>query len=302
MCVLSTLFPCKPPPPFTWIQKVNNLHLLIKISKMKLFDAHCHLQDPRIHQKSHQAIANAVDYGVEYIAVNGVSEKDWNFVKLLSQSNPSVLPNFGLHPWFINERTPNWLSNLKQFLEQNPESAVGEIGLDKAPWANHTDYNDQVEVFTQQLQLAKKIKRPASIHCVDAFDDLMKILKSNGPFPDGFILHSYIGSADIVPQIAELGGFFSISGHFMNKEEREAKEILKSIPIDRILVETDCPDAFPKNAMISDDFGKLNQPANVRFVVGYVADLVELEEEEVAEISYRNARRLFSYQGSKISA
>lgn len=214
---------------------------------MKLFDAHCHLQDPRIYKISSQIIKTALNAGVLHIAVNGVSEKDWHLVKQMSAIHLSVIPNFGLHPWFIAERTPNWLITLKEFLESTPGAAVGEIGLDKAPWASHVDYTAQVEIFRQQLQLAKEINRPASIHCVEAFDDMIEILKSLGPFPAGFLLHSYTGSAELIPELANLGAYFSISGHLMPMEESKAKKILQAIPLERILLETDAPDALPKS-------------------------------------------------------
>ncbi|KAL3522452.1 hypothetical protein ACH5RR_015286 [Cinchona calisaya] len=230
---------------------------------MKLFDAHCHLQDPRIYNISHQLIKTAQDAGVIHISVNGVCEKDWQLVKEMSESHLCVIPNFGLHPWFIPHRTPNWLNLLKEFLESTPEAAVGEIGLDKAPWASHVDYTEQVEVFRQQLQLAKDINRPASIHCVEAFDDMIEILKSFAPFPSGFLLHSYIGCAELVPQLAELGAYFSISGHLMPMEESKAQKILQAIPLERILLETDAPDALPKSLKSSGCFPMVGKKMSV---------------------------------------
>lgn len=274
---------------------------------MKLFDSHCHLQDPRIYAISPEKIKIALDAGVVHIAVNGVSEKDWHLVKGMSEGNPCVVPNFGLHPWFILYRTPNWLNVLKEFLQSTPEAAVGEIGLDKAPWASHIDYATQVEVFQKQLQLAKELNKPASIHCVEAFDDLIQILKSWGPFPAGFLLHSYMGSHELVPELAALGAYFSISGHLMPVEESKAKKMLQSIPLDRLLLETDSPDALPK-PINSDPIlhlaaeETLNHPANIHHVLGYVASLLEMNREELGQLSYENARRIFSYEGTKITS
>lgn len=286
--------------------------------EMKLFDAHCHLQDPRIYEISPQIIKTALDAGVAHIAVNGVSERDWKIVKEMSERNLCVVPNFGLHPWFIPDRTPNWLNILREFLESAPEAAVGEIGLDKAPWASHIDFADQLEVFHQQLQLAKSLNRPASVHCVEAFDDMVEVLNNLRPFPAGFLLHSYAGSAELVPELADLGAYFSISGHLMPMEESKAKKILQAIPPERILLETDAPDALPKSNLMSEyclhnNVGEkgdnlklskenLNHPANIHHVLAYVASLLEMEKEELAEISYENARNIFSFEGSKISA
>ncbi|XP_034225790.1 uncharacterized metal-dependent hydrolase YabD isoform X3 [Prunus dulcis] len=219
---------------------------------MKLFDAHCHLQDPRIFDKAPHLITAAVDSGVVRFAVNGVSEKDWHLVKQISESYPCVIPCFGLHPCrYVAERTPNWLNTLKQFFEATPSAAVGEIGLDKGSQGKKVDFTDQVNVFRQQLEIAKELKRPASIHCVRAFGDLLQIMKSLGPFPAGVILHSYLGSAEMVPEFAYLGAYFSFSGFLMSMKVHKAKRMLKMVPSERILLETDAPDALPKSELDS---------------------------------------------------
>lgn len=278
-----------------------------------------------------QIIRKALDNGVAHFAVNGVSESDWHLVKEMSDRHPSVIPNFGIHPWFVADRTPNWLNTLKEFFEANPAASVGEIGLDKGSRGKQIDFTDQVEVFRQQLQLAKMLKRPASIHCVRAFGDLLDILKSEGPFPAGVLLHSFLGSAELVPEFAKLGAYFSFSGFLMSMKESKAKKMLKSVPHDRILLETDAPDALPKSnnsdsllvieSTDQDSTSKdgnlcenlsqketkrstletenLNHPANIHHVLSYVASLLDMTREELAEISYRNAVNLFSYEGSK---
>lgn len=290
---------------------------------MKLFDAHCHLQDPRILNKAPQIIKEALDKGVVHFAVDGIFENDWQLVKEMSDKYPSVIPNFGIHPWYVAERSPNWMSTLKEFFEANPAAAVGEIGLDKGSRGRQIDFGDQVEVFSQQLQLAKALKRPASIHCVRAFGDMLDVLKSLGPFPSGLVLHSYMGSADLVPEFAKLGAYFSFSGFLMASKESKAKKMVKAVPVERILLETDAPDAFPKLSSSSSNKGELpipvdkgmsshqdenqsivdselNHPANIHHILTYVASLLDMAEEELAAISYKNAIRLFSFEGSKV--
>lgn len=297
---------------------------------IRLFDSHCHLQDSRVLNVAPKLIKEALETGVVHFAVNGVSEKDWHLVKEMGDTYPSVVPNFGLHPWFISERTPNWLKTLKDFLAATPSAAVGEIGIDKGSTGKKIDFTDQVEVFRQQLRLAKELNKPASIHCVRAFGDLLEILKSVGPFPAGLVLHSFLGSAEMVPELSKLGAYFSFSGFLMSMKESKAKKMLKSVPPERILLETDAPDALPNSVnpdslfvikrLVSNpndestskdksqDEGKaspvpeesINHPANIHHVLAYVSHLLEMEEKEVAELSYENAVRLFSFKGSKL--
>ncbi|XP_052201196.1 uncharacterized protein LOC127807409 [Diospyros lotus] len=310
---------------------------------VKLFDSHCHLQDPRILNIAPQLIRTALDSGVVHFVVNGISEKDWDLVKQIGESYECVVPCFGVHPWWVAERSPNWLNTLKQFFKSTPSAAVGEIGLDKGKRGREIDFNDQIEIFQQQLELAKELRRPASVHCVRAFGDLLQIMKSTGPFPDGVILHSFLGSAEMVPELAKLGAYFSFSGFLLSMKESKAKKMLKSVPAERILLETDAPDALPKsnnsdslflveaeNSVLEeiqvqqgnlnlndvnpsnnqsqhprDESGQqkaaLNHPANIHLVLKYVASLLEMTEKELADLSYRNAVRLFSYGGSKVT-
>ncbi|CAH9133715.1 unnamed protein product [Cuscuta epithymum] len=274
---------------------------------MKLFDAHCHLQDPKILHMLPQIIRSALDRGVVHFAVNGVSEKDWQTVKKMSIEYPSVVPNFGLHPWFITDRSPHWLGTLKDHLEGTPEAAVGEIGLDKGSFGKKIDFSDQVEVFRQQLHLAKDLKRPVSIHCVRAYGDLLDILKSVGPFPCGIVLHSFLGSAEMVPEFAKLGAYFSFSGFLMSLKENKAKKMIRSVPMDRILLETDAPDGYPKmgnpeDALVLVGEGKerLNHPGNISVILDYVAALLDMSSDQLAEASFSNALKLFSFEGSKL--
>nr|KJB82510.1 hypothetical protein B456_013G199600 [Gossypium raimondii] len=270
----------------------------IRSMAMKLFDAHCHLQDQRVVDKAPLLIHIANAAGVVYIAVDGITEKDWHLVKEMSDEFDSVIPNFGLHPWYVEGKSRSWFNTLKELLEANPSAA---IGLDKSPLAKGVDFGEQVEVFKKQLQLAKDLKRPASVHCLDAFPELLQIMKEIGPFPAGVILHSFQGSPEVVPQLTKLGSYFSFSGHLMPLKEDKGRKIVKAVPLDRILLETDAPDALPINPIFFvPGNATLNQPANVHSVLTYVASLLELSKEELADISYKNALGVFSFQGSKI--
>ncbi|KAK8944697.1 hypothetical protein KSP39_PZI008341 [Platanthera zijinensis] len=290
-----------------------------KAAALRLFDAHCHLQDRRISAVAPQLICTAIDSGVLRFAVNGVSENDWHIVKQMGEQYPSVIPCFGLHPWYVADRSPEWLASMKELFAITPSAAVGEIGLDKGSHGKNIDFSEQGEVFRQQLELAKELERPVSIHCVRAFGELLEIMQLSGPFPAGVILHSFMGSAEMVSEFTKLGSYFSFSGFFTSMKKEKAKKVLKSVPIERILFESDAPDALPKsnidsslllmvdNPMVLGHQSwegltkeELNHPANIRTVLNYVATLLEVSEEELAEASYQNAVRLFSYPGSKL--
>ncbi|XP_020572837.1 uncharacterized protein LOC110019500 [Phalaenopsis equestris] len=283
---------------------------------VRLFDAHCHLQDRRIAAVTPQIIRTAIESGVLRFSVNGVSEKDWHIVKQMGEQYPSVIPCFGLHPWFVAERSPEWMALLREFFAMTPSAAVGEIGLDKGSHGRNIEFSQQVEVFRQQLELAKELERPVSIHCVRAFGELLEIMQSSGPFPAGVILHSFMGSAEMVPAFTKLGSYFSFSGFLTSMKSEKAKKMLKSVPIERILFESDAPDALPKSnidyspLLVENSVAhghqshrpkeELNHPANIQIVLNHVAQLLDVSKEELAAASYQNALHLFSYPGSKL--
>nr|CAD1844586.1 unnamed protein product [Ananas comosus var. bracteatus] len=285
---------------------------------LRLFDAHCHLQDRRISAVAPQLIGAALDSGVVRFAVNGVSERDWHLVKRMAEQYPSVIPCFGLHPWYVAERSPNWLRSLREFFADTPAAAVGEIGLDKGSHGKKINFDEtaissQEEVFVQQLELAKELERPVSVHCVRAFGDLLGILK--------FLSHKDVGylsflpvkrSANMVASLANLGSYFSFSGYLTNMKVQNAKKILRSVPLDRILLETDAPDGLstwntesligvPENSSNSEEpecqhevkgseagtvsKDALNHPANIHNILNYAAMLLEMPKEELAETS-----------------
>ncbi|KAI5082016.1 hypothetical protein GOP47_0001759 [Adiantum capillus-veneris] len=291
---------------------------------LPIFDAHCHLQDPRIVNALPSLLEAATRTGVKWFAVNGTSEDDWEEVKKLSEQHNEIIPCFGLHPWYVERRSNQWFERLRSMLEGVPTAAVGEAGLDKGARGKEISIAVQVDVLKQQLMLAKELQRPISLHCVRAFGELQETLKELGPFPHGAILHSFLGSAEMVQPLAKQGAFFSFSGFLTALSAKKAKKMLQEVPLDRILIETDAPDAVPKvepsslmwvpgdaNAPAQlSDAGKvedissqaLNHPANIKTVLTYVASMKGIEEDTVASAAYRNAKQLFTYPGSKIRA
>ncbi|KAL3693045.1 hypothetical protein R1sor_006696 [Riccia sorocarpa] len=295
------------------------------MARLGLFDAHCHLQDSRIAHCAPVLIKQASDAGVRWFAVNGTSEEDWEAVKEMSETHSNVIPNFGLHPWWIPKRSPKWSSVLREMLEATPAAAMGEIGLDLGTRGRETDEALQVEILKEQLTIARELNRPASIHYVRAIGPLQKLLAEMGDFPAGLIMHSFVGPADAARGLAKHGAYFSFSGFITPLKETKARAILDQVPRDRILLETDAPDALPKveselllpvpgdpaahsgNESVSDTGKKdepklsLNHPGNITSVLKHVSRLMRVSEEELSRLALENARRIFSFPGSKIS-
>lgn len=263
---------------------------------MWLYDAHNHLQDERFGGCQAELLAACRQVGVARMVVNGSCEADWPDVLALATAHPEVLPSFGYHPWYVHERTPDWLPNLTRFLDAVP-SAVGEIGLDR--WKPGLAYEGQEEVFVAQLRLAAERNLPVSVHCLQAWGRLLELLKA-GPRPAcGFLLHSFGGPQEMVKPLADLGAYFSLPGYFAHERKQRQRETFKHVPRERLLIETDAPDQSLPDArnrfpLTDAATGKpLNHPANLAAVYAFAAELLGEPLEDLAVRVEENFLRLF---------
>ena len=248
--------------------------------------------------------------GVSAMGVKGCCEADWPRVIELAGQYDGVHPSFGLHPWFIAERSEDWLSTLEQLLVNHSAAGVGEIGIDHAIEAR--DDADQEQVFLEQLELARKLERPVSIHCRRAWGRLIELLDGFGELPRGMLIHCFGGSAEIATELVKRGGYISFSGSITRPNARKAGPAIRAVPDDRILIETDAPDILPHNvdgasssvSLEQSVLGSqteleapstlLNEPTNVRFVLAKAAELRGVSEEVLTERTFQNAARFFA--------
>lgn len=264
---------------------------------MKLFDAHNHLQDERFAHQQNSILSAAAGTGVAAMVVNGSAEDDWGSVAQLAEQHAMVIPSYGVHPWYVRGASPDWLKILRHYLEKDPRSAVGEIGLDR--WKSDLPYEGQEEVFLDQWRLARELNRPASIHCLKAWGRLLELLQQD-PLPSpGFVLHSYGGPPEMIPAFAKLGGYFSFPGYYLHDRKANQRATFRHVPADRLLIETDAPDQHLPDSLnlfpMHDQEGKpINHPANLRAVYKGLAEFLGINEEQLAGQVEKNFRRIFS--------
>jgi TatD DNase family protein len=252
-----------------------------------IYDAHNHLQDPRLAPWRN----DFARLGVARAVVNGTSEKDWPEVLQLARAHSWVIPSLGLHPWFVPERGPDWLKTLRELLDQH-RCAIGEIGLDR--WIENPDLPAQEEVFQAQLALAAERNLPVTIHCLKAWGRLLEILQKSKLPNCGFLLHSYGGSAEMIKSFADLGAYFSISGYFAHERKSRQREAFRSVPLDRLLIETDAPDMpLPDNLNQHPLPNALNHPANIEPIYQFTSELLNLPRPDLEQTVEANFHKLF---------
>jgi TatD DNase family protein len=187
---------------------------------------------------------------------------------------------------YIGRKTAGWLDTLKSFLMSVP-SAIGEIGLDHA--VEPRNDKDQEEIFVAQLHLARKLERPVTIHCRKAWGRLLEILRFDGGLRCGGIVHSYSGAPEMIRPLEELGLSISFSGAITRDENKRGRRAITFVMKERLLLETDSPDLTPVGAT-----SPCNEPANLPLVLREAALLLGKPAGEVAEMTFKNAERLFT--------
>ena len=261
-----------------------------------LFDAHNHLQDEALVPHLPGVLLECERAGIGRAVVNGTQEADWERVEALAAAHPWVFPSYGLHPWFVKSRTPDWHRHLTALLEPG-RAAVGEIGLDR--WVEGFDIEDQAAVFGWQLALAARLNLPVSIHCLKAWGQLWEILREQAVPECGFLLHAYGGPAEMVEGFVRRGAYFSFPGYYLHTRKAAQREVFRAIPAERLLVETDAPDMPLPSERVwvslpdSSEGRALNHPANLPAVYEGLAELRGWTLETLTAQVAENFERLF---------
>jgi len=250
-----------------------------------LVDAHCHLQDGFLRHALEPALIRARAAGVGMMCCNGTHEGDWRYVLGLGRSHADICVSLGLHPWYVGERSADWLARLEELVADNPVG-IGEIGLDNALEARND--GEQEEVFLAQMDLATRYSRPVSIHCRKAFGRLAELLRALARRPPFMMLHAYAGSHEMVPVFEKLGFHISICASITRTANRKARTACVRVSPDRLLVESDSPAIAP----VGVDFER-NEPAYLPMVVEALAELRGERPEAVAARTAANARMFF---------
>lgn len=201
-----------------------------------LQDAHMHLQDAVTEAR--QILATAAKNGVGRFFCNSTGPSDWEEVRELARSHASVVPFFGVHPWFIDKARDGWDVRLKEYL-QDGASRVGEIGLDRA--RRSVSFGEQAAIFARQLDIAAEMKKPFTVHCVQAWDCLLAELAGHIAGRVPFIVHWFSGSPEVALELVAAGAYISFSPRLLDEGAEKHRASFARVPVERILLETDYP-------------------------------------------------------------
>jgi TatD DNase family protein len=253
-----------------------------------MIDAHAHLDDPRFPDPF-EVLERAHRAGVCHVVMAGTAPEGWAAQRALAQGRQDVTTVFGLHPWYVRStaETKRAVQELEVLLAgPHRPGAIGETGLDRAP--RHRDRLElQLESFRSHLELASRHELPVVLHVVAAHGLALEVL-GEYELPAGGMVHGYSGSAELVAEYERMGLHVSVGGRVCSAEARKLHESVCRIHPERLLVETDAPDALPVGAP-----GTVNEPSHLGLIVDRVAALRGEDPARLATQTHQNASRLF---------
>jgi len=252
---------------------------------MQLVDSHCHLDVADFANDLPETLSRANQAGVSRFIVPAIAAAGWPHLASLAAEHKGFHPAYGLHPMFLDEHTDTHLSDLAEWLERSECVAVGECGLDF--YIQGLDVTRQEAIFIEHIRLAGLYNKPLIIHARKATERVIQLLKQYGPTRG--VIHSYSGSLEQARQLIAMGFLLGIGGPLTYPRSSRIRTIVREIPLQFLLLETDAPD----QPMYGEQ-GRRNEPSKLPEVARALAEALSLDIKVVAEQTNRNAERLFA--------
>jgi TatD DNase family protein len=253
-----------------------------------LIDTHSHLFDDRFGKDLPAVLERAAKAGVERVVCLGIDLESSRASVEIANKYPLVVAAVGIQPNHAAEAKPGDWEEIVKLAENEPRVvAIGETGLDRywdrSPFALQEDY------FAKHIELARQLGKPFVIHCREAEADVVKMLREQEPKgPLNAVMHSFSGDLATAKECLQMGLYISFAGMVTYPTAQNLRDVAKEVPLDRLLVETDCPYLAPQPVR-----GKRNEPAYVAHTAALLAEVKGVSVAELEEHTTRNARALF---------
>lgn len=284
LCITLSILPRRPAGP----DLATETRPMLRFGAM-LIDTHTHLDDSRYDTDREAVLTRAREAGVDAFVTIGCDLATSRAAIALAERYPFVYATVGVHPHEVKHIGDGWYDELRRLARHPKVVAYGEIGLDYH--YNHSSPHEQRARFREQIGLARELTLPLVIHTREAQDDTIAILKEEHASEVGGVFHCFSGDAWLAKDALDLGFYLSFSGIITFQNATMLRDIAKTVPPDRLLIETDCPYLTPVPHR-----GKRNEPAYVALVAKTLAEVRSAPEaatSEIGRITAENARRLF---------
>ena len=252
-----------------------------------MIDSHCHINDELYKNNPAEYVKEAEKAGVFQFLVVGFDEKSSELALEIASKNESCYAAVGIHPSDAKNAKPGDLEKIKELAKSEKAIAIGEIGLDYYWDKDESVRAQQKEFFKEQIKIANELNLPISVHCRDALEDCLQILKEN-PVKRGGIMHCYAGSLEMSSEFIKLGFLLGFGGTVTFKNSVRPKEVAKNVPSNSYVLETDAPYLTPHPFR-----GKENHSKYLYLVRDQIAELRNISPEQVEKETTNNFKRVF---------
>jgi TatD DNase family protein len=249
-------------------------------------DSHCHLEMESYDTDRDEVIKRGIKAGLGYMLTVATEEKHFARALKIIDSHDAIYGAFGIHPHNSREFDSKLAANIRSLFSHKKLVAYGEIGLDY--YRNYAPREVQIKAFHAQIALAKELSLPIIIHSRDARDETLRILRETGAAENGAVMHCFSYDLDTAKELLDMGFHLSIPGTVTYKKASSLGEIIRYIPLERMLPETDAPFLTPEPHR-----GKRNEPAFVTLVVARIAEVLGRTVSEISPVLCDNFIRLF---------
>ena len=250
-----------------------------------IIDTHAHYDDKAFDNDRHELLTSLEKSGIAAVVNVAADMKSLEDVPRLAHEYNFVYGAIGLHPDNVGALDDGVMDKMRHLLEDPKIVAVGEIGLDYH-W-NVEPKKVQIAAFARQIELAKEAGKPIMVHSREAANDTMQVIKDTRAYDAGGIIHCYAYSTEMAREYVKMGFYLGIGGTVTFKNARKIKEVVAEIPLESLVLETDCPYLAPE-----PNRGKRNSSLNLPYVAAKIAKIKGCRKEEVEEITYNNAKKL----------
>lgn len=251
-----------------------------------IFETHAHYDDAKFDTDREMLLAELPQRGISPVINAGSSIATTKTTLSLAQEYPFLYAAVGVHPSDVDDLNEDTYAWLRQQTTLQKTVAVGEIGLDYY-WPE-PDHETQKKWFLRQLDLAREIRKPVIIHSRDAAKDTVDLMTEARAEEIGGVIHCYSYTKETAKIFLDMGFYFGIGGVLTFKNAKKLKEAVEYIPMDRIVLETDCPYLAPE-----PNRGKRNSSLNIPYVIAAMAQIKEITEEEVRKAAWDNSLKLY---------
>ncbi len=251
-----------------------------------LFDSHAHYNDEKFNSDRDEILSSMQENNVGLIMNSCSSLDEAQDIFAICEKYPFVYASIGIHPHEAENLEEADMETLKKYAENPKVKAIGEIGLDY--FYDFSPRDIQKKWFARQVDVAKELKMPVIIHDRDAHKDCMDILRAHNIKETGGVFHCYAGSVEMAREILDWGMYIAFGGSLTFKKSVRPVEVAKYVPLDRIVIETDCPYLTPEPHR-----GKRNSSLYIHYVAEKLAQIKGVDVEEIENATFENAKKCF---------